>query len=292
MKQFIESGIKFIYDLDQFPKERVYQQVSNELNEILSLNQEAVLKKRVEYVGIGCKEDYRSKLIETKEGPVLAGIRHLGGNLEEPFVFLWLGFKVQDIKGIIEVIKPHFEQFKPKYYNFWVRPEYQNLQLRHLSILQQRFIGTIADMKKYDLNLVRPTEYYDWYQQEYALFHQAYPEYRDRIACNDQELMDHCLEEGLLFLLKSEQNQNIGLIAGEQALFLGEPSIYLDEILIAQEARGQGVAPKLFGSFLSMLDPKAHYITSYVDIDNISSTKTALRAGQRVFSVELSYKID
>lgn len=104
-----------------------------------------------------------------------------------------------------------------------------------------------------------------------------------RITVNEKELMDHCLEQGLLFYLM-EDDQRIGLIAGEWVEFLQQKTVYLDEILIAEAYRGQGYAAKLLGSFIKLLDVK--FLICHIDSENVASTKTAIRSGQRVFSRE------
>lgn len=106
----------------------------------------------------------------------------------------------------------------------------------------------------------------------------------DRVQINSKETMDTSLKENLLYVY-SEGEDKIGLIAGENELFLGKPAIYQNEILIGQQHRGQGYANKLLAGFVNILN--ADYFICDIDADNIPSTNIALRSGQRVFSQEI-----
>lgn len=279
-EELIQAGMKYMVQLDEFKPSNVYRQVELELEEILALNEEAVLEKRLKYVGVGKKEDYLNRWIETSQGFVLAGIRHMGGNLEEAFVFFWPTFHVQEEKKLAVELAAHFSSFQPKSCIYWSRPD---RGCQDAQVIQQRFIGRISQMEKMNLELVEPKDYYDWYSEEYRKFHAKNPDMAHRITVNEKELMDHCLEQGLLFYLM-EDDQRIGLIAGEWVEFLQQKTVYLDEILIAEAYRGQGYAAKLLGSFIKLLDVK--FLICHIDSENVASTKTAIRSGQRVFSRE------
>ena len=283
--KLIDAGVKYIYQLDNFPKASVENQISRELNAILDLNRPKILNERLEYFGIGKAADYLHHWLETDEGYVLAGIRHLGGNKEKPFVYIWASFKIKNINRIIKNIESYFKKFNPKSYHFWLRPDCNDL---NFPIIQQRFIARIPEMTKYNLDLDKSLDFYDWYRSEYEKFHKSNPEYIDRITVNSKEAMEHCLDENLLFLLRSG-DKKVGLIAGTNEIFLDRSAIYLDEILIAREFRGKGYAKKLLGSFINLLN--AEYFICHIDLDNLPSTKTALRSGQAIFSQECSIKI-
>lgn len=100
--------------------------------------------------------------------------------------------------------------------------------------------------------------------------------------------MDECLEQNLLYQYVVD-GEIVGLIAGEREEYLGESAVYLDEILISSEFRGKGYASKMLGSFVNLLDVK--YFICDIDSENITSTKTALRAGEKVFSQECMIEV-
>ncbi|KEQ11533.1 GNAT family N-acetyltransferase [Endozoicomonas numazuensis] len=279
--KFINAGMNYIYELDQYPRSSVKSQVTKEFDELLELNDSAVLLSRLDYIGIGEASDYLNHLIETDEGSVIAGIRHLGGDKEKPFVFVWPSFKINSIRKIIHNISPYFEIFKPDHYCYWSRPDCND---SGEVVVQQRFIGRIAEMHKSDFFLLKPESYYEWYKSEYDQFHKDNPEYINRIQVNSKEVMDSSQKEGLLYLY-TQGVDKLGLIAGENDTFLDEKSIYINELLIAHNYRGKGYANNLLSSFIALLD--AEYLICDIDSDNIPSTKAALRSGQSVFSQEV-----
>lgn len=284
-EKFINAGIRYIYALDEYQSTSVYNQVAEEFDEILALNNLDILKQRSEYFGIGEASDYLNHLIETDEGEVIAGIRHLGSDKNHPFIFIWPSFKVNSIKDILTSVSPYFEVFRPKHISYYSRPDCNDSTEY---IVQQRFIARIADMAKCDLTLSKDENYYDWYKSEYVRFHKEKPEYVNRIQVNSKDLMDASFDEGLLYLFMIGENK-IGLISGERDIFLGKSAIYLNEILIAQNYRGKGYANTLLSSFVNVLN--AEYFICDIDIDNSPSINTALRSGQKVFSQEIFVQI-
>ena len=139
-------------------------------------------------------------------------------------------------------------------------------------------------MTKSDLPLSTGEHYVDWYESEYQAFHEQKPQFANRIQANSKELMDVSSKQGLLYFL-NEDGIRIGLIAGENDTFLDKPAIYLNEIMISQSHRRKGYAGKLLAGFINRLN--ADYFICDIDADNIPSTKTALRSGQKVFSQEI-----
>lgn len=282
---FINAGINYIYELNEYQRSSVYVQVAKEFDEILDLNNLDVLERRSEYFGIGEPSDYLNHLIETNEGAVIAGIRHLGSDKNKPFIFVWPSFRMNSIQNIIKSISPYFDVFKPENICYWSRPD---CNCSNGKVIQQRFIGRIAEMEKYDLALSKDENYYEWYKLEYDNFHEENPEFINRIQVNSKEIMDASFKENLLYIF-SKGETNIGLISGESDIFLGKPAIYLNEILIGQIYRGKGYANRLLAGFVNILN--ADYFICDIDTDNCPSTNTALRSGQKVFSQEIFVQI-
>jgi len=283
--QFVNAGMNYIFQLDQYPVESVKKQVLKELDELLELNKSDVLLQRKQYIGMGKQSDYVNRVIETHQGNVIAGIRHVGGNRSEPFVYVWPSFKIVSAMELAAEILPYFEIFNPQHICYWSRPDCNK---SNDEVIQQRFIGRIDQMLKGDLELSRFENYYEWYAAEYEKFHKENPEFVNRISVNSKQLMDSCQKEDLLFFYVRNNNR-VGLIAGESGRFLDSPSIYLNEILIHKDYRNHGYAIELLASFVSKLN--ATYFLCDIDSQNITSTKTALRSGQQVFSQELFARI-
>lgn len=280
-EKFINAGMSYIYQLDKYPYKAVYEQVASEFDELLSLNNQAVLNQRAEFMGVGEPADYLQHLIETEQGQLIAGIRHIGGDKNAPFIYIWPGFKVDSISHLIRTISPYFDIFKPNALCYWCRPDCLEANGK---VIQQRFIGDIESMAKRDVSLLKAHDYYDWYQSEYALFHQQKPEYKNRITLNSKALMDESLDQDLLFFF-NQKNERVGLIAGEKRTFLNKESIYLNEILVAHAHRGKGLGHQLLTGFVNLLT--ADYFICDIDSDNKPSTHAALKSGQVVFSQEV-----
>lgn len=283
--EFINAGVYYIYELDEYQRSSVFYQVAKEFDEILELNNTAVLAERSEYIGVGRPSDYLNRLIETDEGSVVAGIRHLGSNKNKPFIFIWPSFKIRSINKFVKSITPYFEVFKPEMICYWSRPDCNDSDDK---VIQQRFIAEVAKMGKNDLTLSKPENYYEWYKSEYTQFHKENPDFINRIQANSKDRMDASLDKGLLYCL-FQNEERIGLIAGDSELFLEKPTIYLNEIMIARNHRGKGNANKLLASFVNTLD--ADYFICDIDSENTRSTNTALQSGQTVFSQEIFVKI-
>ena len=176
---------------------------------------------------------------------------------------------------------PYFEIFQPNACSYWVRQD-QNKQSGYVS--QQRWVGHIDAMPKDDEALFVFEYFEEWYQSEYHRFHQEKPELASLVPLTDRGLMIDSLEQGLLFGMK-EAKETIGLIAGDRQTFMGKPSVYLNEILVAQSHRGKGYGHQLLARFVNRL--AADYFICHIDAANITSTRTALRSGQTVFSQEV-----
>ena len=209
--ELILAAYDYIYQLDDFPKQSVLNQISKELDEIYDLNDDDVLKARLDYIGKGQKEDYLNRLIKTSEGFVLAGIRHLGGNKNEPFIYLWPTFLIENLDTIINEVSPFFKVFTPKFCVFWIRPDRNKFRL---NIMQQRFVGRIDEMTRSETKLSRLDSFdYSKYETEYAFFHQDYPELSHFVPINSKALMDECISEGFIYELKKKIDKLVSLQA-------------------------------------------------------------------------------
>lgn len=286
-KELIDAAKEYIYQLDEFLDSQVIGQIKIELDSILDLDSDEVLKMRQAHFGIGKKNDYKHQWIKTCEGYVLAGIRHTNGNPNKPFVFVWPSFKINDHHRVFKEISPYFRVFKPKHYNIWIRPD-QN-DYKDAQVFQQRFIGVVSDLENDHLELTRPKNYYNWYEKEHNLFIKEKQDLLDRVTINSKEMMDDCLNQKLLFQYVLHEHV-IGLVAGERDVFMGLDSIYLDEIIVASDYRRKGFGKKILSSFIGNQNVK--YVTCHIDIENIGSTRIALKLGEKVFSQELFFRLD
>jgi len=151
--QFIKAASKFTYNLDILDElineETVNEYVLEELDELLELNKKEIMRDRFDYFKIPGTviSDYEQKLISigVSDKFVLAGIRHMGGNPNKPFIYIWPNFLIEqdNIKDIVKSIYPYFKIFKPLHINFWISPNLlSNYKLnKKLFTVQQSFVG-------------------------------------------------------------------------------------------------------------------------------------------------------
>lgn len=309
--KFVQFASEFIYDLEVLGKlineEKVNNYILSELDQLLELNKRDIMKARFKHFKIPKTKisDYEQKLIKIgeKDKFVLAGIRHMGGNASKPFIYIWPNFMIKqaDIKDIVKNVYPHFKVFKPLHINFWINPtllsKYE-LDEKFFTV-QQSFIGNVIKLNsknpsttksKFKLEQVKSSEYYKWYENEYNNFHIMKPEMKERIPINDIESMEKCRKENLLYY-GVLNNEKVGIIAAEKSGIFGLEAIYINEIMIAKDYRGNKYSELLLSHFINILPKFVEVLWCNIDCENIPSTKTAIYSGQEVFSVECFYQL-
>lgn len=309
--KFVQVASEFIYDLEVLGKlineEEVNKYILSELDELLELNKRDIMKARFKHFNISKTKisDYEQKLIKIGKTDkfVLAGIRHMGGNANKPFIYIWPNFMIKqaDIKDIVKNVYPYFKVFKPLHINFWINPillsKYE-LDEKFFTV-QQSFIGNVIKLNsknsttaksKFKLEQVKSSEYYKWYKNEYNNFHIMNPDMKERIPINDIELMEKCRKENLLYY-GVVNNKKVGIIAAEKNDVFGLKGIYINEIMIAKDYRGNKYSELLLSHFINILPKFVEVLWCNIDCENIPSTKTAIYSGQEVFSVECFYQL-
>lgn len=310
-REFVKAASNYTYYLnilnDLTNQEKIDNYILTELNELLELNNQSVMEDRFNHFKVPETRlsDYEQKLISIGKSDklVLAGIRHVGGNSKKPFIYIWPNFKIEehDIKDIIEHISPYFEVFNPLYINFWISPNLLSTYdiKNNITVSQKMFIADINSLqskkssnKNNELTLkkVEDNDYYSWYEKEYRLFHQMNPGLKDKVPVNDIELMESCREEDLLYY-GMINDKKVGIIAAEKKDIFGIRGIYINEIMIAEDYRGNKLSENLLDAFIDRLLKSTNVLWCHIDSENIPSTKAALHSGQKIFSVECFYKL-
>ena len=308
---FIKAAEINSYDiksLNNINEKQLYEFLSREFDTILGYNKNIKMNQgRLEKFKVpnAVISNYDHKFIEIeKNKKVLAGIRHVGGNPEKPFIYLWPGYvieNIQQITAIKEKLLPYFKLFNPQYLNMWFSkksPFYEELNKLYKPV-QKLYVGEIDNIisKEYPdnynfggLKKINDEEYYNWYISEYELFHNKHPEFLDWVEVNSLELMEECRADNLLFLFEDDRKR-IGLIAGEKNRIFNEEAVYIDEILISEECRGKGYASSLMRKFIECIPTDMKYVWSHIDSRNLSSSRTAVKIGQRPISEEYFIKL-
>lgn len=281
IKDFKEFALAVLktYDLTglKIDKEKALDSIKDQIEqEFKELNSNEVKKVRQQYFKIGEPDDYGEFLLEIGNNKkVICGIRHFGRNPDYPFINCTPNFEITsktEAKVVADQIKKRFEKFNPLWFNFWSAKE-----------IEVDFIGSVYLVSQFDgaeknemtLELIKDESYYDWYESGYEEFHQERPELRAKVTLNDQEVMNESLEQGLLFYAKKGE-QRIGLIAGVRSDFLGHPGLYFNEIFVAKEFRGKGLAKSIQSKFLNDNAAAGEIIWGTIDHHNKPSYQTAI----------------
>lgn len=277
-REFVRAASKYTYNLNILSnltnQEKTDRYILSELDEILELNNQNVMEDRFNHFKIPetLLSDYEQKLIRIGKSDklVLAGIRHLGGNSKKPFVYIWPNFKIDEnnMKDIIENVRPYFDIFDPLYINFWISPNLlSNYDINsNFTVSQKAFIADINSLqsKKYSnknsvlkLKKIEDSDYYSWYEEKYNRFHQTKPEMKDKVPVNDFELMEACREENLLYY-GMVNNEKVGIIAAEKNDIFGIKGIYINEIMITEDYQGNKYSENLLDNFINRLPKSAN----------------------------------
>lgn len=297
-KRLAHAALK-TFDLSVFGKiniEAASSTLEHELQKRLQLNDPKTTYQRHDFFKIpnSKQKDYEERLFQVAMNKnVLAGIRHFGGNVEKPFISLWPDYEFEtlvDLKEVYSVIADEFAVFGPKHLSLWVNSK-QKLGLQLSSVLTPSLryvVGSVKEIKnkplppnseKVSLVTIEDNSYRGWYEELYKEFHRKFAELKRRVPVNDQEDMDSCLNDRLLFFIYID-GQKAGLIGGRKEELLGQSGVYFTEIVLSSEFKSRGFAAAAQRAFTESLPESTDLVWGTIDAKNVSSTKTALRVGR------------
>ncbi len=303
-KQLANAALK-TFDLNNIENLDVNAAISTieiELEKRLQLNDPQTLNRRHNFFKVpgSVSSDYEERLFNLSSGKsVLAGIRHVGGNIDKPFISLWSDHDFEnlgDLKKMYITLKNEFKIFSPKHLSVWVNPNTRfGIDLGSTLTPSLRYVvGSVKKIKssqipvlreKVNLTSVEDNTYRGWYEDLYKDFHSKYSEMADWVPVNDKEDMEICLKDKLLFFIYID-NKKAGLIGGRRENLLGKAGVYFTEIVISSEFKGKGYAAAAQRAFIDSLPEGMDLVWGTIDSRNISSTKTALRVGREVVRSE------
>lgn len=253
------------------------------------LNSIEVRSSRCNYFDInGTKPNDFSELIVNipEYGEVMVGIRHFGGNKDFPFLHVLPSWKVtqdEEVNRIRYKIKEVASVFDPKHFSIGLKNP-----LICDFIASVTMVGKFKDYKELprwdsDENFILKKEEsmdcYHWYREGYEKFHQQYPELREKVPVNEEDIIEDSYKGGLLYGAYV-QGERVGLIAGERGEFLGHPGIYFNEIFLLEKWKGQGLGKSLQKKFILEVGIEGDLIWGTIDQYNIPSMKTAEANGR------------
>jgi len=248
------------------------------------LNSRKVREDRHKYFNISNTEieDYAERILDLDNNrKVICGIRHLGGQVDQPFVNILSNFTTTKTE-LMELynfkLSKYFAPFKPKHLRYYSKNKIASNEIRNSYLVQNAATikkGIQFDLEK-DLNLISPDnyDYYNNYKAEYEKFLMKNPNFKNIVQLNDLELMETSRKAGLLKTAEYK-GETIGLIAGLKDDFLGKPAVYFIEILVNQGWKRKGFAKAIQRKFINDVCQEDEIVWGTIDMENQASIKTA-----------------
>jgi len=250
-----------------FSPEEAASIASLEIDDLLSLNDPATLEQRHEHFAIPgtVSSDYLEKFYWLANGKlILAGIRHLSGHRDEPFVHVMSSFAptIQDLSILADLARARFSMFRPKGLSLALKPSVVPEDIvGDLRLARRVVVGKLSEI----LNRPRPVGFerisfepfdiesrYSWYESAYRDFHLERPSLRKWVPITDRSDLRACANDGWIFQVRIDEKV-AGLIAAESRALLGRTGAYMTELLLVPPFRGQGLAAALQRKFVETL---------------------------------------
>lgn len=297
IESFARSALNNLYDLSPLAldSEVAVAGVLSEIRELLYLNGADVLTSRHTHFAVPetTEQDYEERFYDLAAGKkILAGIRHLSGAADRPFVSVYLGFSPThaDIALIKKFAQENFKKFSPQSVGLEMKPSSALTAELEKEIIPAReyFAGRIENIRicekpagyeRIELQRLHGDIDYAWYLKAYADFHSQNPNLKQWVPITEQEELEKCASDGLLFQAIVD-GKIAGMIGARSEGLLGVPAVYMTELLLTTEFKKQKLAAALQRKFIDSLGPEFKLIWGTIDAKNLASRKTALRVGR------------
>lgn len=293
IQNFAQTILEQTYDLAVLAPvnaDAARAEVEAELRNQLALNAAATKRARHAHFAVPgtSEESYGEKLFELDSArPFLAGIRHAGGNPKLPFVNVSAGFALtgSNFAAVRKILRREFAAFGPTSFSLWMKPAAETSYPQFPAArryLARRFadLDLIPREKSpFELRPVEGSQFYDWYENEYRLFHEGDPSLKSWVPINERSEMERYQSQGLLYGAY-RGTELAGLIAGEGQPLLGLAGLYVAEILVGRAHKGKGYAARIQREFLAKVRPPFEVVWGTIDARNEPSTRTALSVGR------------
>jgi len=238
-------------------------------------------------------DDYSERVLNIDgERKIIFGIRHISGNVKEPFVNLIPNFTLSPLeaKEIFEqYISKQLSIFKPKYLCYWSlkKIETESTQATYL-VSKSKDIKQIPIWPHEDeiiFENISNDKYYDWYKKCYEEFNNERPDLKSFVSINSLETMENSIKDNLMKYVLIN-NEKVGIISAEKDEFLGHLGIYFNEILISKKWKGKGLAKAIQRKFIESFCDDDQIIWGTINDHNIASYKTSLANGRQAIRFE------
>lgn len=275
------------------------QEVLGDIDKLLELNSLENREARCKYFKIpGTTVDsYKEGVFEFNSSCFfLAGIRHIGGDPNLPFVNITPNFKVEEdsLREVVEIVNKEFSVFSPRALVFWINPDDEkNFQNKGVEFSRRYMARRISELNfkenssfQIDLRLMDDDSYFSWYEKEYKIFHQMNSTLENWVRASSKNDLEEYRAQNLLWAAY-KNDKIVGLIGAESLPLLGLSGVCIGELLITNKNRGKGYAVPMQKLFLEKVHNSFSTVWGTIDAKNIPSTKTALHVGRKAMRTEV-----
>jgi GNAT superfamily N-acetyltransferase len=237
-------------------------------------------------------EHFKAKLLDIDGHRFLAQIDFTSTAGDTPFVAIFRGSRLLgafETRAMVDAIANGFAIFAPAAVRFF-HPSHIPMVLPGARVDQHFLAAPVRDMlarepapgvSRVTLTAASGLDFFPRYNECYAQVFAARPELQGEVSVESEESLADCLAENLLFEIAVD-GAWAGIVAARRQTLAGLDSIFMVEIVLDRDARGQGLGPAVHQHFareVARIDPNA-IVSGTIAAVNVPSLKTARRAGR------------
>lgn len=228
---------------------------------------------------------YNHRLIETKNGALLGGIRFYGLDIMRPFVEV-VAHSFSQMDGLCGVVRDEWAVFSPQFLRLTVAANTMTTPEAFLdvSIHAERY----GEMKRRNLEInltqdVKMREVEALIVERYGEVQRTQPDLAKNISAMDMETLKTCHEQGNLFGAHIDASKHlVGVIAVKEDAIGWLPGEVVQEEVVAAVHAGHGYAMQMQCAFANQRAAATpdRLMLGTIDRHNHASRRSAVRAGR------------
>ncbi len=220
----------------------------------------------------------------------MLSIRYEGLDVSKPFVDATVTSRPlteSDFDAMVAAALEAYGSLQPRYVRIWSREPFGTFARAGAD---KRFVAApLTDLRTSteppdDLELVTSTDlrHYDDARAAYDAVDEAHPDHRDQAQLQSRESFEDCLEEGELFDVTVGGAWAGYVAVAAEGETLGLPAYVVQELVLAERARGRGLG-RYLATLLARALPEAGDVSvllGTVHQDNHGALSAALEGGR------------
>jgi hypothetical protein len=241
-------------------------------------------------------DDYRLREVRLRNGVgLLSGVHFYGGDVTKPFVGVYAQSRdltFDEMREATIVLCNEFSMFDV-HLSWWWIPTGQSCgpdgDSVNAFVDQRLLLGPIDEVVgkplvpsslPVALRQDRDGNCYHAYERIYSDFMEKNPAWKGRLQRTSLDDYRECGRVGGLYVVE-RQGRIVGVLAARPGAIRGVPGWEVIEQILAEELRGQGLAPIVQRMFLERIDSNDRkLVLGTIDGANHASLRTALRVGR------------